>query len=67
MLLHIKKNYFIHLCCLLLKSSKVFSVPLRKEVLKENKKKQHLFGSGEEGKRKKKDLKKREGKVGKEI
>ena len=67
MLLHIKKNYFIHLCCLLLKSSKVFSVPLRKEVLKENKKKQHLFGSGEEGERKKKDLKKREGKVGKEI
>ena len=28
-LLHIKKYYFIHLCCLFLKSSKTFSVSLR--------------------------------------
>ena len=27
-LLHIKKHYFIHFCCLLLKSSKAFSVSL---------------------------------------
>ena len=28
MLLHIKKNYFSHFCCLFLKSSKTFSVSL---------------------------------------
>ena len=30
MLLHIKKRYFIHFCCLFLKSSKAFSVSLSK-------------------------------------
>ena len=39
MLLHIKKNYFMHLCCLLLKSSKVFSVPLKEGSVKGKQKK----------------------------
>ena len=45
-LLHIKKHYFIHFCCLFLKSLKAFSVSIRFEAINLTKKfyKANIYG-----------------------